>query len=152
MKRQLENYLREMYGEIAALKQAKLKSAGVIATVDYPITATFRVTEVDYALFSSQALYITATSSDEESFLSQLLFTGSWDGRGYSFIKIYEQKGKTKWCLALTNPTSADYDYYYGPTYDQHNEFDVTINVIVRTTSTVNISTEWGENPYASVW
>lgn len=149
MKNEFDQYLKSVYDEIANLKQAKLKSAGVIATTDHPLTATFTVTELDYGLFSSRALYITAESENDESFLSQLLFTGNWDGRGYDYRKVYEEKGKVKWCVALTVPTTADYERYY----DQgQGPFDVSINLIVRTTSEVNITTEWGENPYASVW
>ena len=152
MNNDFENELIALDREIQALKQAKLKWAGVIGTEDHPFTATFIITEIQYALFSSQALYITAENSNGDSFLSELLFTGSWDGRGWVRNKIYETKGKTKWCLAMVIPTQDDYITYYGPTYDQANPFPVTLKFLVRTTSNVNVTTEWGTNPYTTVW
>lgn len=149
MKNEFDKYLEDIYKEITALKQARLKSAGLIATTDYSLSATFTVTEMTYGLFSSQALYITATSGDGDSFLSQLYFSGDWDGRGYEHCKIYENKGVTKWCVAMTVPTAADYQYYYE---QGGGDFDISINMIIRTTSEVTISTEWGSNPYDSVW
>lgn len=149
MKNEFEITLQEIYNEIKNLKEARLKSAGVIATTDSPLSATFTVTELEYGLFSSRAIYITAESINGDSFLSELLFTGEWDGRGYEARKVYEDKGKTTWCVALTVPTTADYEYYY----DQgHGPFDISINILVRTTSEFNVTTSWGDNPYASVW
>ena len=152
MRNDFDNKILHLEREILALKQAKLKWAGVIAMADNSLSATFTITELDYDLFSSQALYITAENENGDSFLSDLLFTGPWDGRGWAKTKIYESKGKIQWCLAMVVPTADDYTRYYGPDYSQANPFNVDLNFIVRTSSAVNITTTWGDNPYASVW
>ena len=148
MNNEFNNQLVALEKEIQALKQAKLKWAGVIGTQDHPMSATFTVTELQYALFSSKALYITATNPNGDSFLSDLLFTGSWDGRGWAKNKIYETKGQTQWCLAMVIPTSNDYTRYY----DQGGDFDISLSFIIRASSAVNITTSWGNNPYATSW
>lgn len=152
MTTEFDKELINLEKEIIALKQAKLKWAGNIATIDYSRSATFRVDEVDYGLFSTKALNITATNPTGDSFLSQIMFSGNWDGRGWAHSKIYESKGKTKWCLAMVVPRQDDYTRYYGPTYDQRNPFDISLDFVIRATSAINITTEWVDNPYTRVW
>ena len=138
-----------MRREIEALKQARLKSAMVIGTTDHVINGTFTVSETSSGLLqSTQALFITV-AADSDSFLSQCLLASQWDGRGFTITRKSEDKGTTTYCIALTVPTAADYDYYYGPTWDQHNNFDVLATFAIRTTDNVNLSTEWRDNPYA---
>lgn len=140
--------LIDLEQEITNLKQSKLKWAGTIATTDWRSSFTFTITEIEYGLFSSKALEITATNANGDSFLSELMFSGSWDGRGWAHGKVYESKGKTKWQLAMVTAREDDYTHYYSG----GGAFDVSLGVVIRTTSAVNITTKWVDNPYTRVW
>lgn len=149
MKDDFDKELIDLEQEITNLKQAKLKWAGTMATADWSSSFIFTIAEVDYGLFSTKALEITATCPKGDSFLSQLMFSGSWDGRGYASCKSYVEKGKTRWTVAMIQATQNDYVRYYE---GGMQPFNTTVGIVIRTTSPVDVTTKWIDNPYTKAW
>lgn len=129
--------------ELEALKQAMVKSAGVIGIEEHTASCTLTVDDFDGFLSTTQAFYITLTSLDGNDFLSSLSFVGAWDLRGWTSERVNVGQGKAQWVVALANPTEADYTRYA-----QSGAFNVSLSFNLRCSTPCGISTSYGANPF----